>query len=596
MDRFTDLVIKKTNELKKLQFDKIDELGFFNDLADALIKNGNQWYRIIAKNSLFIGYFRTINNKISFDELYEKVSQIKDTINSVNGNLKIYNKDLDNFELDIKDCDLSIFGEYKEDALKVLEKILYIEFYLKFEEAIKEFKGFDELTINKNLFDKKVFNRTTKKSTRKMNSKLRNNFEIDNFKSNIISYRNNLQKEYNKFISNRNKAINSYIDLLKNLKGLLGTKNIIILDQNLISLAQSDEVKYELYRVAAKYNEYYYKYIKSSNEELKKHSSSFFSNFFFENNLNFNNYSDEYKEIISKQCDIEFLKKLIDSKIINENILYSNIGVAILICSNINILNNVLNLVDKSIINYKIIELIPGVLIDKNSVNEVKPLYNKLLNLTDIIEKYNFKINEDNCKYLFNASCEDLIKYFEFINEYELDLDNYYLLNDINSIYKIDEFIELGLHDYIISNLKYLKYPFITDRIMICNYLNIDIFNDNKIKSSITSGNNFYVDNESLDDYIVKLSDYYEFNEINCSNDYLEIVKKLDSKYKINNNVYLIDDIYLSRNRVIRNLKEYHNKLDYESLIKYSIVKNSMLDKNSFEKIITELNSKVYKK
>ena len=131
---------------------------------------------------------------------------------------------------------------------------------------------------------------------------------------------------------------------------------------------------------------------------------------------------------------------------------------------------------------------------------------------------------------------------------------------------------------------------------MICNYLNIDIFNDNKIKSSITSGNNFYVDNESLDDYIVKLSDYYEFNEINCSNDYLEIVKKLDSKYKINNNVYLIDDIYLSRNRVIRNLKEYHNKLDYESLIKYSIVKNSMLDKNSFEKIITELNSKVYKK
>ena len=51
MDRFTDLVIKKTNELKKLQFDKIDELGFFNDLADALIKNGNQWYRIIAKNS-----------------------------------------------------------------------------------------------------------------------------------------------------------------------------------------------------------------------------------------------------------------------------------------------------------------------------------------------------------------------------------------------------------------------------------------------------------------------------------------------------------------------------------------------------------------
>ena len=126
--------------------------------------------------------------------------------------------------------------------------------------------------------------------------------------------------------------------------------------------------------------------------------------------------------------------------------------------------------------------------------------------------------------------------------------------------------------------------------------LNISIFEDDCIKSDVVTGNNFYVGEEELNDYITFKDNYYNVTFEENDADYNEIIKKLDSKYKINNNVYLINDVYLSRNRVIRNLSKYSSKLCYEELIYYSIVKDSILDDASFDKVKEELNSKILKK
>lgn len=584
MERFTEILALKCSEINKESFDKIGELKFFTELADSLIRLGDKWYNYISLNSLFVGYFRTINNIISFDELYNKSQDLKEILNDVSGNLKIYNMDFDELEISTDEVDLSCFNEYEEDAKIALEKILYIKFYYKLEEELSTFDAYKELKKESN-FDgkKKIVGKISKKFKNKMTNNLRNRLGIDKFKSDIISYKNTLQKEYNRYKNKKSKYVDDQLTLLKNLKGLINNKSLINLDSNLINLASDEEVLYELYRVVSIYNMYYYKFIKSENEELQKHSTSYFEKIFYEYNLNFNNYDEETKKLISKKCDLNFLEKILNTNYIND-FIYSDVGVAVLTSNNIEVLNNITNLINNGTISSKVVSTYPSILIDKNDINDVEPLYNKLQSIIEITKKANIKINDDNFKYLFESNNEDLIRYFEFIDEYNLDVNNYYLLENIDSIHKIDDFIELGLHDFIINNLKYLKYKNITKRIYICNMLNIDIFDGDKIKSSITSGGNFYVDDEKLDDYIIDLSEHLNIKEGNYENDYLEIIKKLD-KYKINNNVYLIDDINLSRNRVIRNLKNNSEKYNYNDLILYSFIKDSILDKNSFDKV-----------
>ena len=85
----------------------------------------------------------------------------------------------------------------------------------------------------------------------------------------------------------------------------------------------------------------------------------------------------------------------------------------------------------------------------------------------------------------------------------------------------------------------------------------MDVVNsDNSFIGSIITGNNFYVSDDKLDEFIVDYTDKYVDNNI-CNidisdNDYGYLIKL--SNYEYDNMTYNINDKLISKNRLLRNI------------------------------------------
>ena len=188
--------------------------------------------------------------------------------------------------------------------------------------------------------------------------------------------------------------------------------------------------------------------------------------------------------------------------------------------------------------------------------------------------------------------------------------NNFNYLNDSYNFDIFDILIENGIDiDLLDENVlskddieNFIK------RIYICLSLNIPIYTKSgNINRSFLLGNNFYAQDDSLDDYILKsryeneeLNNYIKNNlrnkihyDINIIEEYkrLEMFKSKDELY------YDIDGIIISRPKVMRNLTLFHNSnLINKDSILTSIIYNSYLSDEEIELIKKRIFSKVKRK
>lgn len=204
-----------------------------------------------------------------------------------------------------------------------------------------------------------------------------------------------------------------------------------------------------------------------------------------------------------------------------------------------------------------------------------------LSNNNRLLDYYNRKKDDNNFLYLFNQYCFDLL---DFLIEKELYMN---LLDDVFLSNKdIDDFMM---------------------RFVICDSLNIPIYTDDyDINSAFLLGDNFYLDDACLDGYILhskyedeKINKYIKDNPRNVISPNINKIDefaRLEEFKSEDGTFYNIDEIIISRPKVMRNLTLFLNKnlLNKETILA-SIIYNSYLTDEQVELIKKCIYGKVKK-
>lgn len=198
----------------------------------------------------------------------------------------------------------------------------------------------------------------------------------------------------------------------------------------------------------------------------------------------------------------------------------------------------------------------------------------ELSNSNKLLELYGKKHEENNFSYLFDP--------------YNFDVLDILMENGIN-INLLDGF---SLSRKEVDN--FLK------RIMICDNLNIPIYANKLINTNFLLGNNFYIEEDCLDLYILKnnyedenLELYIKNNirnKINYNINEVEEFKSLEKFKSDDGKFYDINGIIISRLKVIRNLSLfYENNMITKETVLASIIYNSYLDDKCVEIIMKNI-------
>ncbi len=187
---------------------------------------------------------------------------------------------------------------------------------------------------------------------------------------------------------------------------------------------------------------------------------------------------------------------------------------------------------------------------------------------------------------------------FTFYHKNKLD-NNFNYLCDSLYMDALDFFIENGLDLSLLDNNRLTKeemYNFIK-RTQICSSLDIDIYTPSgNINRSFLLGKGFYCKAEDLDEYrlVSDLEDEYVLEELNnAKRDHinekiynLEVVENLEKYRSEDGLTYEIEEMILSRPKVMRNLTYFYeqNKITENNILQ-SIIFNSNLENKEIETI-----------
>lgn len=319
---------------------------------------------------------------------------------------------------------------------------------------------------------------------------------------------------------------------------------------------------------------------------LKKHGLSIDS---------FNN-----PNIIVEMCNYEtvtgILKELRGSGL-DLNILAKH-GLDRIICySSVAIVSNIMRLLNNGVVTKEFIEKNPQIFFD----NLEQDNYSNLCLNAELFrkEKINFHSENYNPNILLRKNAlNKLIKELSKIYETN-DLEVY---NNPKVFSLIDLLIELNV-DYSqldLENINGYDIDLIKKRLLIASNIGIELISNNKLNKSIVTGERYLIDDEELDEYII---DEVGFNIPD------EILTKLKSNPRLmisNDNVldnyldeqiYNIEGIIISKNKVLRNIKalEIENISDEDKLF-YAIIYNSFLNHEEIRKLKAIIYSKQYQK
>ena len=434
-----------------------------------------------------------------------------------------------------------------------------------------------------------------------------------------------LSKERKQFIKNTNKQTVFYNHILEIINSL-EENEIASVKDDILSKLDDSEISCEFIKELLEHNRKVYS--KLELENIKKDKYNQIEKLFGENDIYLNVLSEETRNLLLKNGNIATLKEII-SFLKESNFSWLHINhpnyVQIVLNTNAIILQTITNLIQNGIINKEFVRDHIGILIDKIQIkvneNDVEPCYDLfrknislLLQNTDNLQQ---KLTKNESIVFLDTEC--LLKSLELIKKYGLNLSSenaklygLNIISDNENFDDLDQFIELGYKDYIQNNPQLLREDSkeILIRLSIITNVGLDPMNkENRLKGSITSGKNFYVANDQLNEYRIMPINEYTKNEnfeilnqnermtISESTEELDIIRYLDTLFKVSDLEYQINETTISRNKVLRNMEcllQHKSEYEESEIALSAIIYHSVIDNNTIEFIKEKLNE--YKK
>lgn len=430
-----------------------------------------------------------------------------------------------------------------------------------------------------------------------------------------------LSRKKDQFTKGINKQILLYSQMMDIVK-LISAEKPIDVKEDIFSRLDDSNLSLEFMKTLLEYRRKNYSILESEN--IKKDNYHQIEKLFLENRLYIEMLSENDRNILLRNGNVQVLKEIIELLKKNEfswlTINHPNYVQIILNTSPI-ILQTIISLIRNEVISKEFVQHHVGILIDKAHIgindNDMEACYDifrrnisLLLKNTDYLA-LKLRKNEE----LAFMDTENLIASLELMKQYQLNLHSenakmygLNLLNNPENFDDLDQFIELGYTEYMKDNpqlLNEISKDIIT-RLSIVTNVGLNTMNkDNRLRGLITNGKNFYVPQENLNEYRIAMVDEYIENEdfvilkeqkrmvISPSTIELDIVEYLDNLFKVNDLEYRINDVIISRNKVLRNIEcliKYKEQYDDSSVALSAIIYHSVIDNNTIEVITEKLN------
>ena len=415
-------------------------------------------------------------------------------------------------------------------------------------------------------------------------------FDIDEIFNEIYIAQEKLctdEKEKRREKKNKERKYKNSTDLIKVLQT---SKGKIQISDKLYNSLENPNFRIKLIRIIEKNNLDKYKEL----EEffIKEENKTILEKLFKQSIFDYNKLTNKEKMLLST-ADIEEIEKILNifnNKIYKEIKDYIPISL-ILLSSNKEMVSNINTLLSSRLINIDFVKDNPSIFYDENFITKEKGT-NKVLktNLDNLKNnKYDtYTISKTNPEVLLKDENE-LLETLNLVNKYGIKFNNsknFNLLDNHKYIKYVDLLIENDLNDYIINNPDIIdnNIEIIINRLL----LNKSIYgNNNNHKDIIKNGLSIIIDDEDISDYLINSTFKYldkDLIEALNKDEYEEAeLEELDN-YKINDNVYSIGGITISRHKVLRNynkikdLDKDKNDLLFNSIIFDSVLNDEELD------------------
>lgn len=615
MDSLLNTLRNKGKELSKQPIKYIGVYDYLKEFLNQYDAYNINTYSNITRTSYLGAVLLASEVNMDYDELLEHLKNLQLTIDYADIDGELFNNYfevlnqlyklgvLDNNSLTAKGLDdkaSKIFSKFKE-----LDRLLFTtpENSIYDYEASKsmialfktlpdplQFGSFTELN-NIHSFVKTDYEDFANKIKKEHNSRIANRtikkYEQSVTRNILINHVNDehylifglydkIKKYYNFVFSEVDKQVktlNKQISNLANLDSKLSTypkKILIKIGKEWDKLLINSEIEYEYLLYALKHNFNIQSVAETKNKEYSNNSFTKMDILFSKYNFSFNIFSEAMQNEIIKigvEKVEEILKqvKYSDLNFISE---YSYLFFDVMMHSNVKILKIIDSCFKNKFITKEFI-------LSNNKMLFDVEVFNRFFNNINLLINLGIDLSSKNAQDILLLNSNQLAFQLDILNEYKIKLSdenfsNFELFKNSKLLDYIDNFIELGYCETVISNPRYLNSNSedIIKRIMIANLIGMPAINNKKkFVGPITTGNNFYVDPSKYDNFSIDYKEDYQNsiclevlnnnprNVINVSTKNMPMIKALDDNFMKDSFCYVIDGVIISRKRVMRNLE-----------------------------------------
>lgn len=596
-----------TNSLTHIKdFAYIDEKKFF---VSYIISNSNEHTieelerifddhqdELLSPYGLDIGAFLSTIIRQDSDEFYDEILKCLETGKKP----KLPRKKLFDIETTTQNLLLKILLSDEELARQQLSMLkLYkkepeiVVEVLNLIQASKELKQeLEDIEVAKELYEEHIHGHVRNREHKEnINRMIKTSFNTKAILEDIQSIKNyRTKKDKEKKVQEREgrKLVNVYQNLITSLELEL-KKDEIVNYKTLINKITDPKIRLEVLKIVYSHNIKNYQTLEETYIELEQNSTAKYHALLVEYNLDKEDYSIELimrNSYSSVKTILETLKKM--------HINQPEVLTYIIQETNLERLEKVKELHEKNILTTKSISEHKELLSTREDdylilETNLQLLQDKKVNALS----FTFDINSLLTKTQQFKTNVDTLEEYHLLNKVTNEIDLAFI-SQKNLNKKIDMILELGYEEYLVEDLTLLNYDTTKwKRLQILKTLNIPVDSKDELEEILES-QNFMVDDSIIDQYIFTVEQPKDETEEEKLEKFKgTILETLDEGNNNTTRTIKINDIILSRNRINRNLESIPDdeSITTEQLMT-AIVKDSIIDRDDYQKITTE----VYKK
>ena len=394
----------------------------------------------------------------------------------------------------------------------------------------------------------------------------------------ITSYRNFVNKEYAKVETILKTEIATYKRFLKDIENAF-EKDEIRNYKMIIKDVEDDRVKLGFLKLVYQHNRMKYDEINAVYNELTKNSLIDYLNILKENNIKKDDV--DLNKVMRNSCeDLSKMLKILSSIVNDKESIIKIIEI-----SDYENVNYFKDLKSRNVLSNKAYTKYPEIFdvssdyrrqLDENIsiINKYKVDYTNFTKRPEVlVENTNLESNLE------------VLKEYDFINNLG-GLNKYNFLMEDNLREKLDKIIELGYENLLIEDLSLLNENN-WNRIFVLKSMGMLPETKEELIKYLRS-DKFFINDDRLNLYIEDTSKYY--NGLGISKDVN--VKEFIKEKEISSRTLLIDEVIISKNRVLRKIND--ENIDANSLFKV-LLEDSILSMDEVETIKSDLVEKTYR-